>query len=71
MTGPGIEGAAAATASIGEVSERPGSFPGQSPANQSQAYQAAATAFVVLFCIVGIAVWGLPFYYDFMVQQFG
>jgi MFS family permease len=25
----------------------------------------------VLFCIVGIAVWGLPFYYDFMVQQFG
>jgi len=26
---------------------------------------------VVLFCIVGIAVWGLPFYYDFMVQQFG
>jgi MFS family permease len=71
MTGPGIEGAAAATASIGKVSERPGSFPGQSPANQSQAYQAAATAFVVLFCIVGIAVWGLPFYYDFMVQQFG
>ena len=31
----------------------------------------AATAFVVLFCIVGLALWGLPFYYDFMVQQFG
>ena len=30
-----------------------------------------ATAFVVLFCIVGLALWGLPFYYDFMVQQFG
>src|SRR5438270_1550500 len=33
--------------------------------------QATATAFVVLFFIVGIALWGLPFYYDFMVQQFG
>src|SRR5580704_9883682 len=33
--------------------------------------QVAATAFVVLFCIVGVALWGLPFYYDFMVQQFG
>ncbi len=33
--------------------------------------QATATAFVVLFCIVGLALWGLPFYYDFMVQQFG
>lgn len=33
--------------------------------------QAAATSFVVLFCIVGIALWGLPFYYDFMVQQYG
>ncbi len=32
---------------------------------------AATTAFVVLFCIVGLALWGLPFYYDFMVQQFG
>jgi sugar phosphate permease len=31
----------------------------------------AATSFVVLFCIVGLALWGLPFYYDFMVQQFG
>jgi MFS family permease len=35
------------------------------------AMQVAATAFVVLFCIVGLALWGLPFYYDFMVQQFG
>jgi sugar phosphate permease len=30
-----------------------------------------AAAFIVLFCIVGMALWGLPFYYDFMVQQFG
>ena len=41
-----------------------------SPA-QSGAIQVAVTAFVVLFCIVGLALWGLPFYYDFMVQQFG
>jgi MFS family permease len=28
-------------------------------------------ALVVLFSGVGLAHWGLPFYYDFMVQQFG
>lgn len=37
----------------------------------SGALQVAITAFVVLFCIVGLALWGLPFYYDFRVQQFG
>ncbi len=31
----------------------------------------AGTSFVVLFSIVGLALWGLPFFYDFMVQQFG
>jgi MFS family permease len=30
-----------------------------------------ATSFVVLFFIVGVSLWGLPFYYDLMVQQFG
>ena len=40
-------------------------------ANRREALQAGATAFVVLFCVVGIALWGLPFFYDFMVQQFG
>jgi MFS family permease len=35
------------------------------------AFPVAATCFVVLFCIVGLALWGLPFYYDFMVKQFG
>src|SRR6195256_4267031 len=35
------------------------------------ALQVALTAFVILFCIVGLALWGLPFYYDFMVRQFG
>ena len=38
---------------------------------ESGGLQVAITAFVVLFCIVGLALWGLPFYYDFMVQQFG
>src|SRR5690349_23184083 len=32
---------------------------------------ALATAFLALFCIVGLSLWGLPFYYDFMVRQFG
>jgi MFS family permease len=35
------------------------------------AFQAITTAFLVLFCIVGLALWGLPYYYDFMVRQFG
>jgi MFS family permease len=35
------------------------------------ALQVLATSFFVLFCVVGLALWGLPFYYDFMVQQFG
>src|SRR5579871_130573 len=30
-----------------------------------------AATFFAMFCVVGIALWGLPFYYDFMVQQFG
>ena len=43
----------------------------QERAIESGGLQVAITAFVVLFCIVGLALWGLPFYYDFMVQQFG
>jgi sugar phosphate permease len=34
-------------------------------------FQVTATAFTVLFAVVGFALWGLPYYYDFMVQQFG
>jgi MFS family permease len=71
MTRPGIDGSVAPTESIGELSREPGSTANRPLANPRQAYQAAATAFVVLFCVVGISVWGLPFYYDFMVQQFG
>jgi sugar phosphate permease len=31
----------------------------------------ATTSFVALFSIVGLALYGLPFYYDFMVREFG
>jgi MFS family permease len=71
MTGPGSKGTAARAASISQLSTKDSPSGNQSSANPRQAYQAAATAFVVLFCIVGVALWGLPFYYDFMVQQFG
>lgn len=33
--------------------------------------QVAATAFLSLFSIVGLALYGLPFFYDFMVTEFG
>lgn len=32
---------------------------------------ATSTGFVVLFSTVGLALWGLPYYYDFMVREFG
>src|ERR1700693_5908922 len=71
MTGLGSEDAAAPAASIGASSRKPGPSATKSPASRNHAYEAAGTAFVVLFCIVGVALWGLPFYYDFMIQQFG
>jgi sugar phosphate permease len=33
--------------------------------------QVAATAFAALFSVVGLALYGLPLYYDFMVREFG
>ena len=33
--------------------------------------QVAVTSFFALFAIVGLALYGLPFYYDFMVREFG
>jgi len=71
MAGPAGEASAARAASSYDLSKEDGPSGLQSPARRRQSYQAAATAFVVLFCIVGVALWGLPFYYDFMVQQFG
>ena len=38
---------------------------------QPRQAQVAITAFVALFSIVGLALYGLPFYYDFMVRDFG
>jgi MFS family permease len=70
MTGPELRGTATSPLS-GKSPGKTESSLGKSSANPRQAYQAAATSFVVLFCIVGVALWGLPFYYDFMVQQFG
>jgi sugar phosphate permease len=42
-----------------------------SEARASHARQVALTAFVALFTIVGLALYGLPLYYDFMVREFG
>jgi MFS family permease len=60
-----------------EVVQFPGARTSGSPVgvqdqlNRRYSTQALITAFFAMFCVVGIALWGLPFYYDFMVQQFG
>src|SRR3954462_2719962 len=48
-------------------------MPGGEPPRAARAARArvAATAFTALFAIVGLALYGLPFYYDFMVRDFG
>ena len=38
---------------------------------RSAQLQVATTAFLALFSIVGLALYGLPLYYDFMVKEFG
>jgi len=43
----------------------------QEPGDPQGARFAAITGFFVLFSVVGIALWGLPYYYDFMVREFG
>ncbi len=45
--------------------------PAQNPELNRESLKVTVAAFLILFCIVGMALWGLPFYYDFMVQQFG
>jgi sugar phosphate permease len=37
----------------------------------SGSVQVTATAFAALFAVVGLALYGLPLYYDFMVRDFG
>jgi MFS family permease len=53
------------------IEERTTTRATQAGARRRDQIQVAGTGFAVLFCTVGIALWGLPFYYDFMVQQFG
>jgi sugar phosphate permease len=36
-----------------------------------EAARVTATSFLALFSVVGLALYGLPFYYDFMVREFG
>ncbi len=38
---------------------------------QRKQVQVATTSFLSLFAIVGLALYGLPFFYDFMVRDFG
>src|ERR1044072_2754718 len=39
--------------------------------SRSTQFQVAATAFLALFSIVGFALYGLPYYYSFWVEEFG
>jgi MFS family permease len=41
------------------------------PSHERAQFQVATTSFLSLFSIVGIALYGLPFFYDFMVRDFG
>src|SRR5580693_1293018 len=70
MTGSESKGAAPQDVSISELSTADAPSGNRFSSDPRQAYQASATAFVVLFCIVGVSLWGLPFCYDFMVEQF-
>ncbi len=42
-----------------------------SPTRGGAQAQVAATSFLALFAIVGLALYGLPFFYDFLVRDFG
>src|SRR5689334_3152821 len=44
---------------------------GDASGRRGQQLYVTATAFVALFSIVGVALYGLPFFYDFMVKEFG
>jgi sugar phosphate permease len=44
---------------------------GAASVEKRAAIQVALTAFFALFSVVGLALYGLPLYYDFMVREFG
>jgi len=48
-----------------------GFFANQQSNEKSIATLTVSAAFSSLFCIVGLALWGLPFYYDFFIRDFG
>ena len=48
-----------------------GFFTNQQSNEKSGATLTVSAAFSSLFCIVGLALWGLPFYYDFFIRDFG
>ncbi len=50
--------------------QTPSSVPSAPPSTGRQV-QIASTSFLALFAIVGLALYGLPFFYDFMVKDFG
>src|SRR5215211_2088833 len=49
----------------------PALSPDAPPTARSAQAQVALTSFLALFGIVGLALYGLPFFYDFMVRDFG
>src|SRR5204862_7788561 len=51
--------------------ENPRSTIGPLMKRPSIGVQVTATAFAALFSVVGLALYGLPLYYDFMVRDFG
>ncbi len=53
------------------ITESVSNAPKQSEPLTPQRIHVTATAFFALFSIVGFALYGLPFFYDFMVRQFG
>src|SRR5207249_8272225 len=55
----------------GRRSRRERAAPPQSVSARRAQLRVAATSFLALFAIVGIALYGLPFFYDFMVRDFG
>jgi MFS family permease len=59
---------------LAEYAQTPASDPSagsEDAARQADAMRALVASFFAMFSVVGIALWGLSFYYDFMVQQFG
>ena len=48
-----------------------GGPPAAAPPNPAAQARVAATSFLALFAIVGLALYGLPFFYDFLVKDFG